>query len=269
MARFPRPPEARITAADRVAPPFLSVVIPAFNEERRLPPTLNRLHGYLRDGSYRWEIVVVSNGCTDATDEIVREAAATIPNLHLISLAERGKGIATRTGALRSAGEIVFLCDADLSMPPENIASFLDRLESAEVVVGSREAPGSRRYGEPWHRHMMGRVFNSLVQVVAVRGIEDTQCGFKAFRRAAARDLFGRQTLSGFGFDVELLYLARKLGYRIQELGIPWYFDEDTRVRPGLDSIGMFYEVLMVRLRDMAGRYDATPATSEVESDVV
>jgi glycosyltransferase involved in cell wall biosynthesis len=261
--------EARITAAERNARPFLSVVIPAFNEERRLPPTLTRLHDYLHDRPYDWEVIVVSNGCTDATDEVVREAAKQIPNLHLIALAERGKGIATKTGALRSSGEIVFLCDADLSMPPENISAFLDRLETAEVIVGSREAPGSHRYGEPWHRHMMGRVFNSLVQFVAVRGIEDTQCGFKAFRRNAARDLFSRQTLIGFGFDVELLYLARKLGYRIQELGIPWYFDNDTRVRPGMDSVGMFYEVLMVRLRDAAGRYGRLAPAPEVEGDVV
>jgi dolichyl-phosphate beta-glucosyltransferase len=225
---------------------------------------LDRLYTYLQQQPYDWEILVVSNGCTDDTDGAVRRAACTIPNLELISVPERGKGLASKDGALRSRGEVVFLCDADLSMPPEELAGFLTALESADVVAGSREAPGAHRYDEPWYRHVIGRVFNYLVRLLAVPGIQDTQCGFKAFRRNVARHLFGKQMLVGFGFDVELLFLARKFGYAIEELPIDWYFDADTRVRPGIDSLRMLGEVLYIRLGDALGQYrarDASPGT--------
>lgn len=186
---------------------------------------------------------------------MVRCAAERIPHLELVSVRYRGKGLASKDGALRSRGEIIFLCDADLSMPPEDLAAFLTALESTDVVIGSREAPGAHRYHEPWHRHLMGRVFNWVVRILAVRGISDTQCGFKAFRRDAARDLFGRQALVGFGFDVEILYLARKSGYTIKELPIDWYFDADTRVRPGTDSLRMLGEVIFILLANALGQY--------------
>lgn len=236
-------------------PPRLSIVIPAYNEARRLPSTLSRLHAYLRDQVYSWEIIVVSNASVDGTDDLVRELTAEIPGLQLISLTGKGKGLAVRTGAIRSWGDIVFLCDADLSMPPESIAAFMDAIEHADVVVGSREAAGARRFDEPWHRHLMGRIFNRVVSLCAVRGIQDTQCGFKAFRRAAADHLFGQQFLTGFGFDVELLFLARKFGYRMVEIPIDWYFNDDSRVRPGVDTLNMVTEVFMIRLRDVLRRY--------------
>lgn len=247
---------------------LLSIVIPALNEAGRLPRTLARLHGYLRSQSYRWEIIVVSNGSTDATEEVVRRAAAEMPQLRLICLSERGKGLACRAGALESRGEVVFLCDADLSMPPETLERFLDASERVDVVAGSREAPGARRYSEPRHRHLMGRVFNHLVQLLAVPGISDTQCGFKAIRRHAARHIFSQLTVAGFGFDVELLFLARKFGYAIEELPIEWYFDADSRVRPGTDTLAMVSEVCMIRLRNLLGRYHrpaVTPAPTGTE----
>lgn len=205
---------------------------------------------------------MVSNGSSDGTEDIVREAAERIPNLDLVALRQRGKGVASRFGALRSRGEIVFLCDADLSMPPENLAHFIEAMKTADIVVGSREAPGARRYNEPGYRHLMGRVFNTLVRLLAVPGVDDTQCGFKAFSREAADELFDRQMITGFGFDVELLYLARKYGYRIRELGIEWHFNDDTRVRAGADTLNMLGELLMIRYRDLIGRYRRTiPAT--------
>ena len=243
----------------------LSVVIPAYNEERRLGPSLQRLIGYLSNQEYGWEIVVVSNGSSDDTAGVVQRTASQSSNIRLIVIPDRGKGIASRTGALQSAGDVIFLCDADLSMPPETLVDFLCRLETADVVVGSREAEGATRYSEPWHRHVMGRVFNRLVQTIAVRGIEDTQCGFKALRREAARDLFSQQRLNGFAFDVELLYLARKYGYRIEELGIHWHFDDDTRVRPGIDTLGMVKELVMIRISDFFGRYRPPGLTASTE----
>lgn len=253
MTGFPRA-EAPITDRGEQAPD-VSVVIPALNEAGRLPATLNRLHDHLRRQDRSWEIVVVSNGSTDGTDAVVREATNRIPNLRLITMAERGKGLATQVGALRSTGKTVFLCDADLSMPPATLDSFLQLAGENDVVVGSREAEGARRLNEPWHRHLMGRVFNRLVQLLAVPGINDTQCGFKAFRRSVADDLFSRQTVKGFGFDVELLFLARKYGYKITELGIEWQFDTDTRVRPGVDTVNMLAELVAVRWRDLKGVY--------------
>lgn len=237
--------------------PYLSIVIPAYNEERRLGPTLHRLHAYLSDQEYSWDIVVVSNGSSDDTAGLVRRCSEEIPNVRLIEISARGKGIACRTGVMDSAGDVVFLCDADLSMPPSSLAAFIDRIDVADVVVGSREASGSKRFREPWHRHFMGRVFNLLVQMIAVKGIEDTQCGFKALRRQSAHDLFTEQRLNGFAFDVELLYLAQKYGLRIEEIGIDWYFNDDTRVRPGIDTLGMVKELIMIRVRDAFGGYRA------------
>ncbi len=250
--------------------PRLSIVIPAHNEVRRLPETLARLHHYLREQPYSWEIIVVSNASTDGTEALVREMAGTIPGLQLLTLTGRGKGLAVRAGAIRSWGEVVFLCDADLSMPPETLAQFLGVIETCDIVVGSREAAGATRYGEPWQRHLMGRVFNHLVQWLAVKGIKDTQCGFKAFRRTAADHLFGQQFVTGWGFDVELLYLAQKYGYRVKEIGIDWYFDADSRVRPGIDTLNMATELLMIRLRDLLRRYQPAPsrATPSVEEHV-
>lgn len=245
------------------SPPFLSIVIPALNEAERLPSTLDRLYRYLSQQDYSWEIIVVSNGSTDSTEEVVREAALRIPDLELVALRQRGKGVASRFGALRSRGDVVFLCDADLSMPPDELARFIDAMRDADIVAGSREAPGARRYDEPSYRHIMGRVFNTLVRSLAVPGIEDTQCGFKAFSRPAADELFDRQMITGFGFDVELLYLARKYGYRIAELGIEWHFNDDTRVRPGADTLNMLGELLMIRYRDLIGRYRRTTPVPE------
>ena len=247
--------QSEASIADNSGSPHLSLVVPALNEARRLPLTLKRLHEYLSRQPYGWEIIVVSNGSSDETDAVVREASEWLPNLELITLSQRGKGRAVREGALHSRGDVVFICDADLSMPPETLAKFLDAATEADVVVGSREASGARRYGEPPYRHFMGRVFNRIVQLLAVPGVRDTQCGFKAFRRPAAFELMNRQTINGWGFDVELLYLARKYGYRIKELGIEWYFDADTRVRPGSDTLSMLGEVLMIRLRDLRGGY--------------
>jgi len=247
----------------------LSIVIPALNEEYRLPRTLTRLYAYLRAQPYAWEIIVVSNGSTDGTADAVRTAAATMPNLRLIEIAERGKGLAVRTGVHEAGGEVLFICDADLSMPPETLAEFLAGADRADVVVGSREAPGAARYNEPRYRHFMGRVFNRLVAVVAVSGIKDTQCGFKAFRRQAARHLFAQQVVHGWGFDVELLYLARKFDYTVEEIGIEWHFDADSRVRPGVDTLSMVSEVLLIRMRGLLGRYRPAQSPAASGGDLV
>jgi dolichyl-phosphate beta-glucosyltransferase len=230
--------------------------VPAYNEAQRLPTSLAALQDFLTAQSYTAEVIVVENGSVDDTAGVVMQLMDSLPDLRLIQLKQRGKGQAVRTGVLEACGEVIFLCDADLSMPLTEIPRFLQTLNDGyDIVVGSREGPGAIRYGEPQYRHIMGRVFNKLVQMLAVPNLEDTQCGFKAFAAAPAHELFRRQTLAGWAFDVEILYLARKLGYRVAELPIEWHFNHDTRVQPLQDTWSMVQEIVRVRLNDWRGVY--------------
>ncbi len=237
--------------------PFLSIIIPAYNEERRLPGTLTQIMEYLSHQDYQAEVLVVENASTDGTCGVVQQFMAEHPSIQLIQSPVRGKGSAVRLGMLSARGQYCFLCDADLSMPIDQLDKFLPPWnESVDIVIGSREAEGAHRYGEPPHRHTMGRVFARLVQFLAVRGYEDTQCGFKLFRREAVPSIFRYQTLNGWGFDAEVLYIAEKRGYRVAEVGIDWYYNTDSRVRPVHDSLQMMRDLLRIRLNDLRGRYD-------------
>jgi dolichyl-phosphate beta-glucosyltransferase len=236
--------------------PWLSVVIPALNEERRLPATLDKLRTYLARQSFSHEVWVVDNGSTDRTAELVREYARGWPFLRLAQNAVRGKGSAVRTGMLRAGGKYRFLCDADLSMPVEEFELFYPpRLEDADVAIGSREAAGARRYHEPGYRHLTGRVFSLAVKLLVMRGFEDTQCGFKCFRDSAAEYLFSRQRFNGWSFDVEVLYLARRRGFRIREVPVSWYYQSDSRIRLASDSLHMFMDLMRIRWFDLRGVY--------------
>ena len=237
--------------------PFLSIIIPAHNEERRLPGSLEKIVAFLEKQDYQAEVIVVDNGSRDNTSGVVEGFMARYPFISLIREERRGKGLAVKLGMLAARGEYLFLCDADLSMPIEEVAKFLPpQLEDYDVAIASREVEGARRYGEPPHRHLMGRVFNLIVRLLAVRGFQDTQCGFKCFRREVARDIFSHQTMEGWGFDVEVLFIAQKRSYRIVEVPINWYYMANSRVRPIRDSIRMFREVLQVRINDWRGVYD-------------
>jgi dolichyl-phosphate beta-glucosyltransferase len=155
-------------------------------------------------------------------------------------------------------GQYLFICDADLAMPIEQTNRFIPpNLPAYDIAIASREIPGARRYNEPWHRHMMGRVFNLVVRTVAVPGIQDTQCGFKCLARDCARDIFSRQVIDGWAFDVELLYIARRRGYRVAEVPVDWYYGEGSRVSPLRDSLRMIQEVLRIRRNGRAGLYDS------------
>jgi dolichyl-phosphate beta-glucosyltransferase len=238
-------------------PPLLSVVIPAFNEERRLPITLETLQKYLSRQTFPSDIWVVDNGSTDRTAELVEGYTRRFASIHLVRIAARGKGVAVRTGMLRCNGEYRFQCDADLSMPVEELNRFLPPiLQDADVAIGSREAKGARRIGEPAFRHFTGRVFSLAVKLLVMRGFEDTQCGFKCFRAEIAQDLFSRQRFNGWSFDAEVLFLARKRGYRIREVPIPWYFHSDSRIRMVNDSLSMFADLVRIRWNDLRGLYD-------------
>ena len=236
---------------------YLSVVIPAYNEERRLPETLETVCGYLATKAYAWEIIVADDGSDDTTGAVVSRISQTDERVKLLTLPHRGKGWAVKNGMLAARGEYRFLCDADLSMPID----LLDRLlpgkdASAEIIIGSREAPGSRRFGEPRRRWLMGRVFNTMTRVLATPGIADTQCGFKVFHSTAAETLFALQTLDGFAFDAEILFLARQRGFRVAEVGIDWHYRAESKVRPIRDGWRTFRDLIIVRYRSLTGRYD-------------
>ncbi len=230
--------------------PFLSVVIPAFNEEARIHSTLEQVSVFLQTQDFSWEIVVADDGSIDATAQVVSAFAAGQPEIRLLSLAHRGKGGAVRQGMLAALGKYLFLCDADLSMPIAQVMRFLPpRVEGVDIVVGSREMGASRRIGEPRRRRLMGRFFNLLIQALALPGLRDTQCGFKCFRGEIAADLFERQKVEGFAFDVEALYLARQMRLVVREIGIDWYYREGSKVRPFRDSVSMAWDVIKIRWR--------------------
>lgn len=238
-------------------PPFLSIVIPAHNEEQRLPHTLARVMTFLDKQPYESDVWVVNSGSQDGTQAIAEEFAGEFPTIQVLRAERPGKGLAVRQGMLSAKGQYRFICDADLSMPIEEVNRFLPpQLTDYEVAIGSREVPGAVRYAEPLHRHFIGRMFNWMVRIIAVPGIQDTQCGFKCFRGEIADDLFRRQRLDGWTFDVELLFIARRLGYGIVEVAIPWYYYPGSRVRLLKDSLVMFTDLFRIRLLAIRGAYD-------------
>jgi glycosyltransferase involved in cell wall biosynthesis len=236
--------------------PALSIVIPAYNEQARLPYTLAEVERFVCDQNLDCEVIVVDNGSTDATSVVIHQAMQRFPALRLLRTDRRGKGRAVRAGMLAARGAVAVFADADLSWSVEELIRVPALItDETPVVIGSREGYGARRVGEPGYRHLMGRVFNRVVQAVAVPGIEDSQCGFKAFQADAARAIFGRQTIDGFGFDVEVLFLARLLGYGIRVVPLDWEHKQNSRVEPLRDTLRMLSDVLRVRLNAWRGRY--------------
>ena len=246
----------RSPAALDEPPVFLSLIIPAHDEECRLPTTFDRIRGYLDSQPNRVEVLIVENASSDRTWEVASAAAARDSRFRVLREPIRGKGAAVRRGMLAARGEYRFLCDADLSMPIAEVDGFLPpRLTNVDVAIGSREAEGAVRYEEPSRRHLMGRMFNGLIRLLLIPDIQDTQCGFKCFRAEAAEAVFSRTTRTGFSFDVESLVLARRLGFRISEVPVHWHYDADSRVRIVRDSFSMIIDVLTIWVRLRLGRY--------------
>jgi len=235
----------------------LSIVIPAYNEERRLPFAVQELTRFASEQSYACEIVVVENGSTDRTFEVARGAAAADGRIRALRSERRGKGLAVRTGMLGARGRYRFLCDADLSMPAREIPRFLPpSIPDPEVVIASREATGAVVHGEPYYRRFVGRWFNRLVRWLVLPGLRDTQCGFKCFRADVAETVFGLTSVEGMAFDAEVLAIARLKGYRIDEVPIHWYWNADSRVRLFVDSWLMACDLLRIRSRLRDGSYE-------------
>ena len=256
--------------------PFLSIIIPAFNEEKRLPPTLNRVAEFLRRQPYSAEVLVVENGSTDGTSDAViayaaQHVAADDPFRVRLLHSDKGKGNAVRHGVMAGEGEYLLITDTDLAVPIEETTRFLPPVQGASdygIAIASREVPGAVRHGEPAYRHLMGRVFNTLVRWLAVPDIHDTQCGFKCFSRRAAHTVFPLQRIDGWGFDVEVLYIARRHGIPIVEVPVDWYYGDDSRVRPVQDTVNMVMDLIQIRRNGRSGVYDVNGAAAEELSAV-
>jgi|CXWL01.1.fsa_nt_gi dolichyl-phosphate beta-glucosyltransferase len=247
-----------------MAAPFLSIVIPVYNESLRLPHTLARCVVFLEGWSETWEIVVVDDGSTDDTASVVERWQARDERIRLLRAPHGGKGSAVRAGMRHASGRWRFFADADLSMDLSELPKFFEH--PVDVAIASREAAGAKRIGEPLARHLIGRLFNLCVRVLVVPGIQDTQCGYKLFTEAAARRLFSTSHVDGFAFDVELLFLARRAGLRVREVPIVWRHTPGSRVRVQT-GMAAFRQLLAIRSHAFLGRYDAKPG-EEVVSPV-
>ncbi len=238
--------------------PFLSLVIPAYNEAApdRLPKSLQEVVAFVEKQNFSIEVVIVNNNSTDDTLKIAEAAAANHEYICVISEKTQGKGAAVKAGMMQARGEYLFICDADFSMPVEETLKFIPpQLSNYDIAIASREAPGAKRVGEPEYRHIMGRIFNMLVRILAVRGLQDTQCGFKCFRREVANVLFPLQTINGWAFDVELLFAAQRRGYKIVEVPITWIYKDQSKVKPITDAYNMVMEILKIRQNAWRGLY--------------
>ncbi|GMV38398.1 MAG: hypothetical protein AMXMBFR64_01140 [Myxococcales bacterium] len=228
----------------------LTVVIPAYNEAERIGPTLDRIIAWLAENIRDYEILVVDDGSTDSTTDVV---ARRMQHTHQVRIVRnpgnRGKGWSVRRGMLDGEGDHLLMTDADLSTPMEELHHLAPHISTHDVVIGSRATQGARilRH-QPIYREWMGKVFNRMVQAIVLPGIVDTQCGFKLFRREVARDVFARVTTPGFGFDVEALYVARRLGYTIAEVPVVWIDDPATRVNAIRDSARMAADLVRIRM---------------------
>ncbi len=231
----------------------ISVVIPAYNEALRLGPSLQRVVTYLRERGESYEVLVVDDGSTDATADVAQKLAAEGVRV-LRQEVNRGKGAVIKVGVLASRGREVLLMDADLSTPIEDLAKLRPHLAEAPLVLGSRSVEGSEvAQRQPFYREMMGRTFNLIIRLLGVRGLRDTQCGFKLLAGDVARRLFAELTIERFDYDVELVWLARRHGYRVIEVGVRWSDAPSSKVNPLSDSLRMLWDVLALRWRALRG----------------
>lgn len=241
-----------------------SIIIPAYNESARICGTLEKILAFVRSQGWSAEIIVVNDGSTDGTSLIVQGYAARHPNLRIIeNPGNRGKGYSVRNGMLHATGEILLFSDADLSTPIEDSTQLLDAIErGADVAIGSRWLRTELQVQpQPLHRRIFGRAFNLALRLVLGLGYKDTQCGFKAFTRCAAQTIFPLQHIERWGFDPEILFLAMRFGFRVEEVPVQWAHREGTHISPLRDGMRMLLEMLRVRWYAITGKYDVRPAS--------
>ncbi|MFA6281668.1 MAG: dolichyl-phosphate beta-glucosyltransferase [Candidatus Omnitrophota bacterium] len=230
---------------------FISIIIPAYNEEERLKTSLDKLCQYLTGKDYEYEVIVVDDGSSDKTSQTVLESklAKSGKVIFLSNGENKGKGFSVKRGILHSVGEYVLFSDADFSTPIEELDKLLSFLkEGYDIAVGSRSVKGANvTVHQPFYRETMGKVFNFLVQFFVLKGIHDTQCGFKLFRGPCAKSIAQELKIDRFGFDVEMLYLANKKNYKIKEVPVTWINSTTSKVNPIKDSLNMFLELLSIK----------------------
>ena len=254
-----------------VSSPSLSIVIPAYNEGARIEHALDRVLACVAERRWNAEVLVVDDGSTDNTPDIVHRWMANHPNLHLIhNDGNRGKGYSVRNGILQSVGQTVMFTDADLSSPIEEAERLFAALEAgADVAIGSRWLDKQRQtIHQPLYRRFFGRCFNWVTRKIIGLPYKDTQCGFKAFRRDAAQVIFRLQTIERWGFDPEILFIARKLGYQIVEVPVTWGHDERSRISYLKDGMKMLQEMAQIRKNSLRGRYDEAIAAMKDTSSM-
>jgi dolichyl-phosphate beta-glucosyltransferase len=239
--------------------PAYSIVIPAYNESARLGGTLEKVLAYVHARGWDAEVIVVNDGSQDNTADIVRTFAAKDAAVRLVeNPGNRGKGCSVRNGMLHARGGIVIFSDADLSSPIEEAPKLLQALAAgADIAIGSRWLRAeTQTQRQPLHRQLFGRIFNLLLRVTLGLKFKDTQCGFKAFRQPAVRAIFPLQKIERWGFDPEILFLARKFKFRVREVPVAWGHSGGTRINPLVDGSRMVMEMLRIRWYDLAGKYD-------------
>jgi dolichyl-phosphate beta-glucosyltransferase len=254
------------TETDEVEPLIFSVVLPAYNEASRIAASLDQVMQYACRHGWTMEVIVVNDGSTDATADIVRQYASRHPSLRLIeNPGNRGKGFSVRNGMLHARGDILLFSDADLSSPIQEADKLLAALDAgADVAIGSRWVRKElQTIPQPLYRRLLGRMFNLALRMVLGLNFKDTQCGFKAFRRPAADLVFAQQKIERWGFDPELLYLARRAGLRIEEVPVGWAHSEGTRINPLRDGIRMFVELFQIRWNALSGKYRQSHVMSQ------
>lgn len=233
----------------------LSIIIPAYNEELRIKATIEKILVFLKNKKWIYEIIIIDDGSTDKTALIAKQFEKS--NVKLISYkSNRGKGYAVKTGVLAAGKDWILITDGDLSTPIEELENFF-KYSDYDILIGSRTIKDSKiLIHQPWHRELGGKVINFFVQLLALPGIKDTQCGFKLFKKAAAETIFSKQTINRFGFDVEILYIARKKGFKIEELAIQWSNNPNTKIKPLKDGLRILIDLVKIRLNDLRGVYN-------------
>lgn len=237
--------------------PHLSIVIPAYNEAGRILAALEKIEAFLKQQAYSAEVLIVDDCSSDKTVDVVKKIITSRPNYRLLmNQVNTGKGASVRKGMLAASGRFRLFSDADLSTPIEEVNKFLELIKSYDVIIGSRRIRGARvAVRQPIFREGAGRIFSVLVRLLTLRGFIDTQCGFKLFNAQSAQEVFKRQTIERFGFDVEILYIAKKLGFKIKEAPVTWFDSPFTRVRLLRDSTQMFLDLIRIRVNGWRGRY--------------
>lgn len=240
----------------------LSIVVPAFNEAKRIGQTIEELREWLQLSAFEWEVRIVDDGSEDETVSVVERAARSDARIIVQREPHRGKGGTVRAGMLASPGTLRFMCDADLSMPLRELSRFLAVVPAqCDVALATRQGVATR-VDEPVHRHLMGRAFNTLVQRTLLPGISDSQCGFKLFTARAAEAIFAKSTVVGWAFDVEVLLIARLQGWRIAEIPIEWHYRPLSRVSVFADPFRMARDIWRIRANARRGLYGREPSVS-------